>query len=263
VEVGTTNCTYISDYEKAITPQTAALLRVHSSNFRVVGFTNEVSIVELIKLGQKHTLPVLDDLGSGCFLDTTQYGLSPEPVVQQSVSGGALTFFSVDKLVGGPQAGIIVGMKEYIDKLAKHPLARAVRIDKIRLAGLIATLIHYLKGEAEAKIPVWRMISVPADEIDRRAKKWVKALGDVAHVIDGESMVGGGSLPGGTLPTRLVTIGSRKDRAIAREWNERLRQLDVPIIGRLSEDTLLLDPRTVLPEEDEMVIGALKKLAEK
>jgi L-seryl-tRNA(Ser) seleniumtransferase len=261
VEVGTTNCTYAADYEKAITPQTVALLRVHSSNFRIVGFTNEVGIDEITGLAKKHNLPVFDDLGSGCFLDTTKYGLAPEPMVQQSVaSGAALTFFSGDKLVGGPQAGIIVGKKEHIAKLEKHPLARAVRIDKIRLAGLIATLIHYLKGEAEVKVPVWRMIATPVDEIETRAKKWAKALGGAARVIDGESMVGGGSLPGGTLPTKLVAIGNRKDRTISREWSERLRQLDVPVIGRISEDVLLLDPRSAAPEEDETMIKALKKL---
>ena len=149
VEVGTTNCTYARDYENAITDSTAALLRVHSSNFKVVGFTNEITIEELVAVGNKHNLPVFDDLGSGCLLDTTVYGLAEEPMVQRSIAAGvALAFFSGDKLVGGPQAGIIVGKKEYVDKLKRHPLARAVRIDKIRLAGLIATLIHYLKGEA-------------------------------------------------------------------------------------------------------------------
>ena len=167
VEVGTTNCTYAADYEQAISPRTAALMRVHSSNFRLVGFTNEVALDELVALGANHELLVLDDLGSGCFLDTTRFGLAPEPTVQQSVAVGAgLTFFSGDKLVGGPQAGIIVGKRQYIDKLKKHPLARAVRIDKTRLAGLAATLTHYLKGEAEVEVPVWRMISAPLKEIN-------------------------------------------------------------------------------------------------
>ncbi len=138
-----------------------------------------------------------------------------------------------------------------------------MRIDKIRLAGMIATLIHYLKGEAEVKIPVWRLISMPLGEIDRRAKKWAQALGNLARVIEGEAMVGGGSLPGGTLPTRLVAIGSRQDHRVAQEWSRRLRQLEVPIIGRVSEDALLLDPRSVLPEEDEIVLNALRKLAAK
>ena len=171
VEIGTTNCTYIDDYEQAIGTSTAALLRVHASNFRVEGFTHSVSLEEMVTLGDRHGLPVLDDLGSGCFLDTTVYGLAPEPMVRQSVAiGVGLAFFSGDKLVGGPQAGIIVGKKLLVDKLKRHALVRALRTDKIRLAGLAATLIHYLKGEALAKIPVWRMISMPLDEVERRAR---------------------------------------------------------------------------------------------
>jgi len=261
IEVGTTNCTYISDYEQAISPRTVALMRVHSSNFRLIGFTNEVDFGDLVALANRNNLPVLDDLGSGCFLDTTQFGLAPEPMVPQSVALGAgLTFFSGDKLVGGPQAGIIVGKRQFMDKLTKHPLARAVRIDKIRLAGLVATLVHYLKGEAVAKIPVWRMISAPLPEIDRRAKQWTQALGDLAQVVEGETMVGGGSLPGGTLPTRLVAIGDKKDRNVAQMLSRKLRSQELPVIGRISEDVLLLDPRSVLPEEDGIVLKALRNL---
>ena len=261
IEVGTTNCTYVSDYEQAITPRTAALMRVHSSNFRLMGFTNEVTFEDLVALANRNDLPVLDDLGSGCFLDTTKFGLAPEPMVPQSVAlGAALTFFSGDKLVGGPQAGIMVGKKQFIDKLRKHPLARAVRIDKIRLAGLVATLIHYLKDEATTKIPVWRMISTPLEEIDQRAKQWAQALNDLAQVIEGETMIGGGSLPGGTLPTKLVAIGGKKGRNTAQILSRRLRSQEVPVIGRISEDILLLDPRSVLPEEDEIVLQALRNL---
>jgi L-seryl-tRNA(Ser) seleniumtransferase len=211
VEVGTTNCTYIDDYEQAISQMTAALLRVHASNFRVEGFTTSVDIDEIVELGRKHNILVLDDLGSGCLLDTTLFGLAAEPMVQRSVSLGAqLVCFSGDKLIGGPQAGIILGEKELIDRLRKHALMRAMRVDKIRLAGLAATLIHYLKGEAVEKIPIWRMISMPLVEIEERAKVWAKALGDIAKIVDGESMVGGGSLPGSTLPTRLVAIGNNQ-----------------------------------------------------
>ena len=206
---------------------------------------------------------VLDDLGSGCFLDTTAYGLSPEPMVHQSVAAGVpLTFFSGDKLVGGPQAGIIVGHKQYIDKLKKHPLARAVRIDKTRLAALAATLVHYLKGEATEKIPVWRMISADLKDIERRAQTWAKPLGGMVKVISGETMVGGGSLPGGSLPTKLVAIQGGKKLSV-KTIAERLRQRDFPVIGRISEDTLLLDPRTVLPEEDDIVIKAIREIASK
>lgn len=265
VEIGTTNCTYAADYEQAITPHTAALMRVHSSNFQVIGFTHSVTLEELVTLGKKHNLPVLDDLGSGCFLDTTAFGLGPEPMVQQSVAAGAgLVFFSGDKLVGGPQAGLIVGQKELITRLRRHPLARAVRIDKIRLAGLAVTLAHYIKGEALKKVPVWSMISMPLAEIERRAHTWVDDLGFPAQVVDGESMVGGGSLPGSTLPTKLVAIGKpgrKKGPSLAQMLAQRLRSQDTPIIGRISGDFLLLDPRTVFPEEDEIVLKALKELA--
>jgi len=265
LEVGTTNCTYATDYEQAISPRTAALMRVHASNFQITGFTHSVTLEELITIGRRYGLPVLDDLGSGCFLDTTTFGLDPEPMVQQSVAIGAgLVFFSGDKLVGGPQAGIIVGKKQFMDKLRKHPLARAVRIDKIRLAGVAATLIHYLKGEAVKKIPVWQMLSTPLEEIERRAEMWAQALGDLAQVIEGESMVGGGSLPGSVLPTRLVAIGGGgkgKGRSMVQTLARRLRSQQFPIIGRISGDVLLLDPRSVLPEEDQIVLGMLRNLA--
>ena len=261
VEVGTTNCTYARDYENALTDSTAALLRVHSSNFKVVGFTNEITIEELVMVGNKHRLPVFDDLGSGCLLDTTVFGLAEEPMVQRSIAAGvALAFFSGDKLLGGPQAGIIVGIKEYIDKLRRHPLARAVRIDKIRLAGLIATLIHYLQGEATSTIPIWQMISVNLKEIDVRALKWSAATNGLGRVVDGESMVGGGSLPGGTLPTKLVAISiqGKKNAAFVLKLSQELRNYPTPIIGRISDNVLLLDPRSVLPEEDKTVCSALK-----
>ena len=262
VEVGTTNYTYVADYEQAINPGTAALMRVHSSNFRLVGFAQQVAPVELVTLGKRYDLPVFDDIGSGCFLDTTSFGLDPEPMVQQSIAiGSKLVLFSGDKLMGGPQAGIIVGSKQLIDKLKKHSLARAVRIDKVRLAGLEATLIHYLKGEAVSKIPLWGMVSMPLDEIDRRARSWAQAVGGLARVIDGETMVGGGSLPGGTLPTKLVAIGeegNRKGKKTAQIFNQRLRSQEIPIIGRISGNVLLLDPRSVRPEEDKIVLQALR-----
>jgi L-seryl-tRNA(Ser) seleniumtransferase len=264
IEVGTTNCTYIRDYEQAITPQTAALLHVHSSNFRVVGFTRMVTIQEMAALAKRRNLMVFDDLGSGCLLDTAQFGLSPEPTVQESIAAGInLAFFSGDKLLGGPQAGIIVGKKVYIDKLKKHPLVRALRVDKTRIAGLAATLLHYVKSEALIKVPVWRMISMPLTELDRRAKNWALSIDNFARVIDGESLIGGGSLPGATLPTRLVAIGDNKKPALARKIALSLRLQDTPVIGRISDGVLLLDPRTVSPEEDETVINGLRKAAGK
>ena len=259
VEVGTTNCTYVHDYEGAISTRTAALLRVHTSNFRVEGFTHGVEFEEMLTLGKKYGLPVLDDLGSGCFVDTVLFGLEPEPVVQQSITLGAgLAFLSGDKLVGGPQAGIIVGKKVLVDKLKKHALARALRIDKMRLAGLAATLIHYLKDEAVEKIPIWRMISMPLEEVERRASLWSEAMNGMAEVVEGETMIGGGSLPGNTLPTRLVAIGGRdKRKRIAHSLAQKLRFQNPPVIGRVNDDVLLLDPRSVLPEEDDIVIRAL------
>ncbi len=264
VEVGTTNRTRISDYEGAITPRTAGLLRVHASNFKIVGFTQEVSLGELVQLGSRYGIPVLDDLGSGCLLDPARFGLGPEPTVQESVAQGAsLIFFSGDKLLGGPQAGIILGRKPLIDSLKKHPLARAVRIDKTGLAGLSATLIHYLKGEALEKIPVWRMISTPLEEIERRAGEWARALGGVAEPAQGESLIGGGSLPGSTLPTVLVALkapGERKGPGAVQRLARELRSQEPAVIGRIQGNTLFLDPRTVLPEDDEALLGSLRRV---
>ena len=255
VEVGTTNRTRLSDYEEGITPRTAALLRVHSSNFKVVGFTEGVGLQELIDLGRRYDIAVLDDLGSGCLLDTTRYGLDPEPTMQESIKAGTgLAMASADKLLGGPQAGIIVGDGQLIARLRKHPLARAVRVDKMRLAGLAATLTHYLKGEAETEVPIWRMIAMPLDEIEKRARRWQQALGDFASIIEGESMVGGGSLPGGTLPTRLVAV---KPKFKVKELADRLRRGHPIVIGRIEKDLLLLDPRTVFPEEEKELLNRL------
>jgi L-seryl-tRNA(Ser) seleniumtransferase len=262
IEVGTTNITNVTDFEQAINPSTVALMRVHSSNFKLIGFSSSCGIEELAALAGKNNVLLLDDLGSGCFLDTAQFGLDPEPTVQRSISAGVdLTFFSGDKLLGGPQAGIIVGKKFLIDKLKKHPLARAMRIDKIRLAGLTTTIIHYLKNEALVKIPVWQMISMPISAIEIRAKLWFESIGQIGEIIDGESMVGGGSLPGSTLKTKLLAIKSKtKDLHSLQQLATSLRKLETPIIARVSENTLLLDPRTVLPEDDEELVNGLKLL---
>lgn len=260
VEVGTTNKTYLSDYEQAITPRTAALLRVHSSNFKVVGFTEEVTIEAISALGKRHETIVLDDLGSGCLLDVTEFGLDFEPTVQASIAAGVgLAMFSGDKLLGGPQAGIIVGQRSLISKLKKHPLARAVRIDKTRLAALSATLIHYLRGEATQKIPVWRMIASPLNEIENRAKAWARQIGNQASVITGESTVGGGSLPGSVLPTRLVSIKTPAQVKV-QDVAMRLRLQLTPIIGRVERNSLILDPRSVLPEEDSVLVETLQNI---
>ena len=229
IEVGTTNRTHRHDYEMAlVTKDVAAIVRAHSSNFRTIGFTTEVPLPELVELANWKDIPLIDDLGSGALLDTAQYGLAHEPTVQESVAAGAhVICFSGDKLLGGPQAGIIVGKAEYIEPLRKHPLARALRMDKLDFAALSATLVHYLKGEATQKIPVWRMISMRLAEIEQQANTFAQQLcaaGFDAVVIDGQSTVGGGSLPGETLPTKLVALHV----ASPDDFLARLRRGDRP-----------------------------------
>jgi len=258
VEVGTTNRTYVEDYAEAITPDTAVLLRVHPSNFQVRGFVHSADPAELVALGQRHGLPVVDDLGSGSLLDTAAYGLAHEPMVQESVGAGmGLVCFSGDKLLGGPQAGIIVGDAALVGRLRRHPLTRAVRPDKLTIAALAATLDHYLRQEATEAIPVWRMIAAPLDALQARAERVavaLAALGVPAEVVAGESTVGGGSLPDETLPSRLVAVRVASETALA----ERLRRGDPPVVARLEADALLLDLRTVLPEEDALLLAALR-----
>jgi len=258
VEVGTTNRTYLRDYEAAITADTVALMRVHASNFRIVGFTETPDIQDLARVAHEHGLLLLDDLGSGCLLDTAGFGLAPEPTVQASLAAGAdLTMFSGDKLLGGPQAGIIVGRSEHVERLRRHPLARAVRMDKASTAALTATLLHYLRGEALEELPVWQMIAAPVAGLHRRARRWANAIGAPARVIAGRSMVGGGSLPEESLPTKLVAIPSA-DGAYVTDLARRLRRGDPPLVARIERDVLLLDPRTVLPREDSAVVRAVK-----
>jgi L-seryl-tRNA(Ser) seleniumtransferase len=245
-EVGTTNRTHLKDFEGAVTDNSALILRAHHSNFKLVGFTTEPSLTELIDVGRQHDLPVLDDLGSGALLDTAEYGLGHEPMVQESVLEGApLVAFSGDKLIGGPQAGIIVGEKSLVDQLRKHPMARAVRPDKMSLAGLTATLNHYLRDEAPEAVPVWMMISAPEEQIKRRAKDWKQQLG-AGEVVQGRSTVGGGSLPEETLPTWLLAIEVPHPDTVAGE----LRVQNPPVIARIERDQLLLDPRTVFLDQE-------------
>jgi L-seryl-tRNA(Ser) seleniumtransferase len=250
VEVGTTNRTYTQDYEAAITEATAALMRVHRSNFRLLGFTHEPSLAEMVALAEEQGLLLFDDLGSGTLLDTEAYGLTHEPTIQESVAAGAsLVSCSGDKLLGGPQAGLILGRADLIARLKEFPLARALRVDKTTLAGIQATLRHYLLGEATEHIPVWRMISQTEKSLEKRARAWVrrlKGLGLGAVVMPGRSTVGGGSLPGETLPTHLVTMDVGSPDAVAA----RLRAGEPSVIARIEDDRLVLDPRTVLPEQD-------------
>ncbi len=260
IEVGTTNRTYIADYARAITEQTTLLMRVHSSNFRVIGFTHAATLEELAALAHEKGLLCVDDLGSGALLDTGAYGLAHEPMPQESLAAGAdLVSFSGDKLLGAPQAGIIVGKKNAIDALKKFPLTRALRVDKVTLAGLQATLLHYLKGDAVKKIPIWMMIAETYDHLDQRAKKWAERLRAAkldASVIDAESTVGGGSLPGETFPTRALALAV----ASPDQFAARLRENRPPIIARIEENRVVFDPRTVLASEEEALITGIERV---
>jgi L-seryl-tRNA(Ser) seleniumtransferase len=293
VEVGTTNRTRLRDYEAAITPETALLLSVHPSNFLITGFTESVSLEALAELAHSRGLLAVQDLGSGCLLDSAPFGLAHEPTPQESIAAGAdIVCFSGDKLLGGPQAGIIVGKRELISRIAKHPLMRALRVDKLTLAGLETTLRHYQKREALERIPIWRMIAAPPEALSQRAHQWLAQLRDwgiSAEAIEGQSTIGGGSLPGETLPTTLLAIN---ERAIQQNRNKseerrssaedaaqpaletqqkaaphaspldalasRLRTGEPPVVARIFRDRLLLDPRTVLPEQDQALLAALR-----
>ena len=263
VDVGTTNRTYARDYESAITENTAALLKVHASNFRVEGFTASVEAGELVELGERHGIPVLHDVGSGCLLPTEKYGLVHEPTPQESLAAGTgLVFFSGDKLLGGPQAGIVVGKSDLVDRLERHPLARAVRIDKLNLAALTATLLHYIAEDAETEVPVWKMISAPIEQIKERAQEWQSRLGSGADLELSQSAIGGGSLPGETLPSWVLALACHQNTGGAEEVVVRLRRSDPPVVARVEENRVLLDPRTVLREEEEVLLQAVKQALE-
>jgi L-seryl-tRNA(Ser) seleniumtransferase len=259
VEVGTTNRTYAADFEAAVGERTAMFLRVHTSNFRVIGFVHVPTLAELAEAAHRRGLWLVDDLGSGSLLDTSRFGLAREPVVQESVAAGAdLTCFSGDKLLGGPQAGIVVGRTELIARLKRHPLTRAIRPDKATLAALGATLAQYLHGEAEQQVPVWRMIAATSNQIEARAQAIIAGLGPAGKdftIEDGQSAIGGGSLPGETLPTRLLAGPSRLDAA---PLAAALRRCNPPVIARVEHERVVLDLRTVLPDEDQTLVSALR-----
>ncbi len=260
VEVGTTNRTRVADFENAVSEKTALLLRVHPSNFRVVGFTEEVTLAEMSALARKHNLLLADDLGSGALLETSAFGLAHEPMPQESLSAGAdLVAFSGDKLLGGPQCGIIIGKAELVARLEKHPLARALRVDKLTLAALQATLLHYLKNEAAQKIPVWQMISANADALGKRAAPWAERWnksGLAAQVIDTFSTIGGGSLPGETLPTRAVSLAVASPDALVAQ----LRANEPPIVARIENQRVVIDPRTVLPHDEGALLEGIERV---
>ena len=263
VEVGTTNKTHLSDYEKAISDETGLLLKVHTSNYRIVGFTSEVELSELIELGEKHNLPLLNDLGSGSLIDFSLYGIAHEPTVQDVVKTGIdVVTFSGDKLLGGPQAGIILGKRNILDKLIKNPLNRALRIDKLTLIALESTLRLYLDQETVIqKIPTLRMITLPLETIGRRVFDFKRKLQDnipdhiKIQIIDDTSQVGGGALPSQELPTKVIAITSKS--ISVQDLEKRFRKTKPPIIARINKDQLRIDLRTVDESEEEYLIAAI------
>jgi L-seryl-tRNA(Ser) seleniumtransferase len=256
VEIGTTNKVRVADYTSALDEPTALVMRAHRSNFKIVGFIEEPDFKDIVDAAHQANVPVVDDLGSGALYDTAKYGFSHEPTVQESMQAGAdVILFSGDKLLGGPQAGIIIGKKELLDKIKKHPLARAVRADKSCLAGLTATLTHYLKDEAEREIPIVRMMSLTLKQVKGRAEAWREELGQ-GNVVEGESTVGGGSLPDESIPTFLLELQVKS----AEKFLRALRKNNPPIIARTENDKVLLDPRTVFPEQEGALLVGLKNL---
>jgi L-seryl-tRNA(Ser) seleniumtransferase len=257
VEVGTTNRTYLADVEEALTPRTRALLSVHRSNFRLDGFVTEPTLAELVALARRRDLWVVDDLGSGTLLPTAPYGLAAEPTVTERVASGVdLVCFSGDKLLGGPQAGLIVGRASAVALVKRHPLLRALRLDKVALAGLSATLASYERGEALRELPVWRAIARPLDELEATARRWlsrVAARAPRAEVRQGRSAVGGGTLPGETLPTWLLALPCPDPAALLAA----LRRGPSPVVARISDGAVLLDPRTVLDGEEAALLESL------
>lgn len=268
-EVGTTNRTHFPDYENAIEHDTGLLLKVHKSNFSVVGFTAEVSLEELVALGTTYQIPVMEDLGSGTFVDFTKYGLLKEPTVQESVAAGVdVVTFSGDKLLGGPQAGIIVGKKDLIDRIKKNPITRALRIDKLTLAALESTLRHYRNIDREIdSIPTLRMITLPLDHIEKRAKELAKLMENAGDprisvcLVDVFSRPGGGAFPLQKLPSKGVGVKVQGISANAVE--KKMRGNDIPIIGRIEEDRFIMDLRTIQDDELPIIINAFENMLRK
>ncbi|MBM4277615.1 MAG: L-seryl-tRNA(Sec) selenium transferase [Deltaproteobacteria bacterium] len=264
-EVGTTNRTHLKDYQRAIGPQTALLLKVHTSNFRVMGFTSEVSLAELVQMGREQHLLVMEDLGSGCFIDLTQYGMEKEPMVQEAIETGVdVVTVSGDKLLGGPQAGIILGKKDILDSIKVNPLMRALRIDKLTLAALEATLLLYLEEKrAMEEIPTLRMLGLDMRKLKRRGRRLLKHLQEKVKkgvqftLKEDVSRVGGGSLPLQELPTIVLSLKS-SDRSV-NSLEQGLRKADPPIISRISKDELILDMRTVFDEEIPLLVSGIEK----
>jgi L-seryl-tRNA(Ser) seleniumtransferase len=262
-EVGTTNRTRLADYENAITEKTRVLLRVHPSNFQITGFTDKPSLEELAELAIRTNLPLVEDLGSGCLVDLSAFGIV-EPLVRQSIEAGAhIVMFSGDKLLGGPQAGIIAGKKDLVAKIRRHPLFRALRVDKLTIAALEVTLGAYLRA-AYDEIPALRMIRATSTDIKRRAENFLRELtpevplGEVElELVDGDSLVGGGSTPAQTLPTKLIRIASARHSAPELEQRLRRAPAGISVIARVESDRLILDLRTVLPAQEPVLVQSI------
>jgi len=262
-EVGTTNRTRIADYERAITDKTRLLLRVHRSNFEIVGFTEQPPLAELAALGRKHNIPVMEDQGNGSLFDLRAVGVTNESGVAESLRAGVdVVTYSGDKLLGGPQAGMLSGRPELIQKIRSNPMFRALRVDKLTYAALEATLLLYLRGEHDA-VPILRMMRLSAEEIGKRAQALLGELRKLttlqADIQPGESVIGGGTTPGAVLPTFVIAITCAGQSA--DECHARLRQNDPPIIARVDEGKVLLDLRTVFPEQEAQIIAALQRIS--
>ncbi|HEY6265086.1 MAG TPA: L-seryl-tRNA(Sec) selenium transferase [Candidatus Acidoferrum sp.] len=262
-EVGTTNRTHVGDYENAINEKTRLLLRVHPSNFKVTGFTDKPSLEELVALSQRIGLPLVEDLGSGCLVNLSEHGIA-EPTVRESVEAAVgIVTFSGDKLFGGPQAGIIAGKKELIAKVRRHPLFRALRVDKLTIAALEATLSAYLRA-AWDEIPAMRMIRMTPQEIKRRAENFIRELRPELpldeveiEIADGVSLAGGGSTPAQSLPTKIIRIASARYSAAKLEQRLRRAPSGISVIARVEEERLILDLRTVFPEQEPLLVKTL------
>ena len=262
-EVGTTNRTRVEDYENAINEKTRVLLRVHPSNFKVTGFTDKPSLEELVALSQRSGLPLVEDLGSGCLIDLSDYGVS-EPTVKQSIDAGvSVVMFSGDKLLGGPQAGMIAGKKELIARVRRYPLFRALRVDKLTIAALGATFGAYLRA-AWDEIPAIRMIRATPQELKRRAENFIRELRPdlpldevEIEITDGASLAGGGSTPSQSLPTKIIRIASARYSATKLEQRLRGAPAGISVVARVEDDRLILDLRTVFPEQEPLLVKTL------
>ncbi|CEH33148.1 L-seryl-tRNA(Sec) selenium transferase [Romboutsia lituseburensis] len=264
VEVGATNKTHLKDYEYAINEDTSVLMKVHTSNYRILGFTESVEIDKLSEIGKKYNIPVIEDLGSGVFIDLSKYGLSYEPTVLDSINKGAdIVTFSGDKMLGGPQAGIIVGKKEYIDKMKKNQLTRALRVDKLTICALEATLRMYLDEERAIKeIPTLRMLTYKIEELEEKAKKLLNMIDQLkldaeVCIEDGLSQVGGGSMPLETIKTKVISIMPKIMNVSALE--KKLRLGEANIIARVYDNKYVLDVRTIFDDEYEIIVNELDK----